>query len=182
MKYNLNLNIERELKEKNYSFARATINDLDDLLELYKERINWFKEKGIKQWTRYLEYHPKEEFENIIKNGFYFVMKENDKIIGGFELSSNCKYWQDDLNSAYYIYKLVTKVNYNIGGIIIKICENIAVNNNKTLLRLDCLNNNEKLNNIYENYGFKLVKTGFDDKYNYALREYKIDYIKYENE
>lgn len=176
MNYNLNLDIQLELKNSNYSFDRASIDDIDKILEMYKERMEWFKEKEIKQWTKYLKHHPKEEFMDIINKGCYFIIKENSNIISGFELSTNSKYWRDNFADAYYIYKLVTKVNYkNIGKFVIKICENIAINNNKNKLRLDCLKNNKKLNTVYENYGFKLIKTGYEDSYSYALREYNIN-------
>lgn len=171
MNYSLDLNIQNELKTNNYLFSKATLDDLDKLLDLYKERTNWFKEKGIKQWSKYLEHHPKEEFIDVIENGYFFIIKEKDNIIGGFELSTNRKYLRDDLTDAYYIYKLVTKINYkNVGN-----CKNIAINNNKSKLRLDCLKNNERLNIIYENYGFRLIKTGYEDSYSYALREYNIN-------
>lgn len=176
MNYELNEELKEELNCLNYSFSKININDLDKLLDLYKERTNWFKEKGIKQWSKYLEHHPKEEFMDIIEKGYFFIIKENNNIIGGFELSTNSKYWRDNLTDAYYIYKLVTKVNYkNVGNIIIKICKNIAINNKKSKLRLDCLKNNERLNNIYKSYGFKLIKTGYEDSYSYALREYNIN-------
>ena len=171
MNYSLDLNIQNELKTNNYLFSKATLDDLDKLLDLCKERTNWFKEKGIKQWSKYLEHHPKEEFIDVIENGYFFIIKEKDNIIGGFELSTNRKYLRDDLTDAYYIYKLVTKINYkNVGN-----CKNIAINNNKSKLRLDCLKNNERLNIIYENYGFRLIKTGYEDSYSYALREYNIN-------
>lgn len=176
MNYELNIDLQKQMKQLNYSFSKATLDDLDNLLELYKERTSWFKENKIKQWSKYLEHHPREEFEKIINTGYYFVIKENGNIISGFELSTDSKYWRDDFTDAYYIYKLVTKVKYkNVGNIVMKICENIAINNNKRKLRLDCLKNNEKLNSIYENYGFKLIKTGYEDSYSYSLREYNID-------
>ena len=42
-------------------------------------------------------------------------------------------------------------------------------------LRLDCLRFNEKLNEIYEEHGFKLVRYGKNERYSYSLRELKID-------
>lgn len=42
----------------------ANLNDIESILKLYSERMIWFKENNIKQWSRYLENHPKSEFEN----------------------------------------------------------------------------------------------------------------------
>ena len=63
----------------------------------------WFKENGICQWSEYFEHHLRREFEEVIKNGYLFVLKENNNIIAGFELSTDSKYWKDDLTKALYI-------------------------------------------------------------------------------
>lgn len=39
---------------------------------------------------------------------------------------------------------------------------------------LDCLATNKKLNEIYENNGFKFIKEGYD-YYHYVLREWKVE-------
>lgn len=174
--YELNAKINKILNDKKLSFEKANINDLEGILKLYVERMQWFKDKEIKQWGKYLEHHPKEEFIDVINNSNYFVLKENGKIIAGFELSTDSKYWKDEKTQAYYIYKLVIKVNYkNIGELIFEICKTIARTNHKNYLRLDCLKNNDKLNQIYNNHGFKLIKNGYEDYYSYSLRECVVD-------
>lgn len=55
------------------------------------------------------------------------------------------------------------------------ICKNIAKNNNQKFLRLDCLKDNIKLNEIYEKHGFVLKRTGYQDWYRYLLRECDLD-------
>ena len=176
MNYSLNSEVEKILDDRNIKFIKAKIEDLDELINLFEERTKWFKENRISQWSKYLEHHPKKEFEKIIKNGYYFILKENANIIAGFELSTDSKYWEDDITKAYYIYKLVTKVNYkNLGDLIFMICKNIAKNNNQKFLRLDCLKDNMKLNEIYEKHGFVLKRTGYQDWYRYSLRECDLD-------
>lgn len=103
------------------------------------------------------------------------LKEKNNNIIAGFELSSNSKYWNDNTTEAYYIYKIVTKVDYKkLGVLIFMISKNICKNNNKIFLRLDCLNGNNKLNKIYEDYGFKLKYTGCCDYYNYLYKIFDI--------
>ena len=154
----------------------ANLNDIESILELYSERMTWFKENNIKQWSRYLENHPKSEFIEAIENNNYYIIKENNEIVAGFELSTNSKDWNDDITPAYYIYKVVTKVGHKkIGQIIFNKCKEIAKSDGKKYLRLDCLKSNKKLNNIYESYNFKLVRYGCNERYNFSLRELKID-------
>ena len=176
MDYKLSEKIGQILNGKALFFERACIDDLENILYLYRERMQWFKEKEIKQWSKYLEHHPKEEFIDVINNSNYFILKKNNEIIAGFELSTDSKYWKDEKTKAYYIYKLVIKVGYkNIGELIFEICKNVAKNNNMNYLRLDCLKNNPILNEIYNNHGFKFIKNGYEDYYSYSLRELKID-------
>lgn len=158
-----------------YTVELASINDINKILDLYSERMKWFKENDIRQWSKYLEHHPKLEFEETINSKNYYIIKQNNEIVAGFELSTDSKYWNDNSTSAYYIYKVVTKVGYkNIGKILFEKCKEMAKLNNKEYLRLDCLKSNEKLNNIYENHNFRLVGFGHNEYYNYSLREMKI--------
>lgn len=172
----LNEKCKELLKKNNINFKRAELNDLERILLIYKERINWFKENKILQWRKYLEHHPKTEFEEIIRRGEYYILLKNNELVSGFQLSYDSTYWNDNKSQALYIYKIVTKTGtIGIGKIVFYICKNIAKVNNKTCLRLDCLSSNKKLNNIYENHAFKLVSTGCKNGYKYSLREYKIN-------
>lgn len=74
-----------------YIVELANINDIDIILELYSERMKWFKENNIKQWSRYLENHPRSEFIEAINNKDYYILKKENQIIAGFELSTNSK-------------------------------------------------------------------------------------------
>ena len=174
MKYKLDSKFNSTLKSKNILFKKADLSELEEILGLFSERVTWFKNKGIDQWSKYLEHHPKEEFIKAIQNN-YFVLKSNGKIIAGFEVSTDNRFWNNDRNNVYYLYKIVTKVGYkNLGFLIFDICKYLAIINDKKYLRIDCLNSNIILNKIYEKHGFKLKNVGNYDYYNYALRELKV--------
>ena len=169
MNYSLNPKIEKILNENNIIFEIANLSQLNEIYELYNERTNWFKENNIKQWSRYTIRH-KDEFPIAIKNKNYYILKKNNEIITGFELCNNPGYFEDNKESLY-LYKVVSKVGHkNMGSYIFMICKDIAKKNNKRYLRLDCIIWNNKLNEIYEKHGFKLVGCGKSD-YEYCLRE-----------
>lgn len=46
---------------------KANTDDIDEVINLYAERMVWFKQNGIKQWSKYLTNHPKEQFIQVIK-------------------------------------------------------------------------------------------------------------------
>lgn len=167
-------NVLERLREKNIELQVAKTENLDEIIELYSERSSWFEENGIDQWSNYLTNHPKKEFIQVINNNNYYMLKKNNELIGGFELSNRQSFWEEN-KDAYYIYKVVTKVGYrDLGKYIFGICEEFAKRDNKKYLRLECKADNIKLNNMYEDYGFKFVKSG-QDYYKYNLRERKLN-------
>lgn len=166
-------NILEWLEENNLKLEIANIDDLDKIIELYSERIRCFKDNGINQWSNYLNNHPKEEFIEVINNENYYILKYNNEIVAGFELSNRPSFWKEN-KDALYIYKIVTRVGYkDLGKYIFGICEDLAKKENKRYLRLECKSDNKKLNDIYEKYGFKFIRSG-QDYYNYTLRERKL--------
>lgn len=172
MKRLLNKDVDKILNENNIRFEIANLEQLPEIYQLYNNRTTWFKENNIKQWSRYVMRH-KDEFVLAIKNENYYILKKDKEIIGGFELSNNPGYFIDN-GESLYLNKVVTKVGYkNVGKYIFMICRDIAKNNNKKYLRLDCIKWNKKLNEIYEKHGFKLVGCGKSD-YEYCLREYNV--------
>lgn len=150
----------------------ARHEQLDEILELYSDRTQWFKDNNIKQWSKYLVHHPKEEFVNAINNNELYVIENNNEIIGAFELSKDSRLWNDTSTPAMYIYKIVIKIgHFNKGKTLINFCKLIAKIKGTNLLRIDHLRYNEKLNEIYNGHGFEIVDEGYNDNYNYYMRE-----------
>lgn len=163
----------QQLENNNLVFERAEIKQIDEIRTLYAERTEWFQEKKIRQWSEYLNRHPEEEFIKAIEQGDYYILKRDGKIVAGYELNEESKHWSTDIEQAYYICKVVTKVGtHGIGKFLLETAKDMTRKNNKTFLRLECLTYNEQLNHIYENYGFSFVKNGYDG-YHYTLREWK---------
>ena len=116
----------------NYQIELANIKDIDSILKLYSDRMKWFKDNNIKQWSRYLEHHPKEEFKKTIKNGTFYIIKQNNELVACFDISTDSKPWNDNITPAYYIHKVVTKIGYkNLGQIIFEKCKELAKLNGK---------------------------------------------------
>lgn len=174
----MHIQLEKEIQKKlsacDYTLEIANTKDIGDILCIYSERMEWFKNNNIKQWSNYLKNHPKEEFIEIINNKHLYMLKQNKTLIATFVIDSNCSLWKCDDKNAYYISKIAVKTGYRgVGKIIVDIAKNICRNDNIKYLRLECVKNNIRLNQIYENYGFVLKKTG-KEKYSYSLRELMI--------
>lgn len=152
-----------------YKFRLAQEKNIADVLCLIRKRIRWMDNCGIEQWnkTNYLECYPKKYFADcMLKNKLYVLSeKEFGEIVGAVVLSDSDKWWEDEI-PAYYIHNLVTELEAKgAGAVIIKQCEEIAIEHGKSKLRLDCQRANVKLNRYYENLGFSYIGEARDGLY-----------------
>lgn len=174
----MNKELSKETKQilinSNITIQLAHLEQFNEIYELYNNRTKWFELNNIKQWPQYAERH-RSELQTAIENDNYYIFKKGNEIIAGFEISNEPGYFNDD-GQALYLHKVVVKVGYkNIGTLIFMVSKDIAKSNNKQYLRLDCVKNNEKLNEIYEKHGFKFVGTGKTTHYEYCLRECNVN-------
>ena len=139
----------------------ATANDIAEIREIIALRIKWFKTKNINQWQHgYLDWVTEEYLQDIIDKQQLYVIVGQQELIGTFALlTEDTEYWPNGGdNQALYIHHLTTRENYkNLGNDILKYIENTAIVQGKKYLRLDCSFYNQKLNEYYENLGFKHV-------------------------
>ena len=125
----------------------------------------------LSQWTHYLLHHPKAEFLTRITNGEYYIVRKADQLIAGFSLSTDSENWQDDSANAWYLCRVVSLPGYkNIGEYITAQAKHLAVEAGVAYLRLECLHSNTRLNQIWEDLGFRFVREATAD-YHCSLRE-----------
>lgn len=160
----------------NITIYLAIKKDIRDILNILEQRCIWMEEKNIEQWesNSYTVTFNYKYFKNEIENNNVYVAKIDNKVRGVFLLREYDKFWKDSKNS-FYIHHLATDINYpGLGKIMINKIKEIASQNNKLYVRLDCVKENKKLNKYYEKLGFVLKKSGIINSYNYNLRELKI--------
>ncbi len=141
-----------------YKFTPGTPNDAKEVVGLIARRIAWMDEKGIEQWnvTDYLEAYPKSYYEEQAEKGRLYVLKAEDVIIGAVVLLEEDERWDDcEAVPAYYVHNLVTAVSEKgAGGRLLDFAESLAIERGKAALRLDCAEDNPRLNAYYESRGF----------------------------
>ncbi len=139
-------------------------DQFNQILHLLKTAAQNLKDRGIDQWDYWLD-PPKERLEwareGFLNDEFYFITL-NNKIIGMYRLcKEDLLYWGKQNESAFYIHSFVIHPQYKglqIGSYIIKQIEQLALENNIALLRLDCNTTNSGLCQYYINQGF--IKVG----------------------
>lgn len=145
----------------NNSFLLADFSALPKLYNLIDSRIHWMDLVGIQQWnvTDYWKRYPKTYYENAVRRGLLYIQKQENhgEIVGAVVLSETDRSWADD-KPAYYIHNFVTALEEKgAGDAILDACYDLALQNRKSCLRLDCSADNQKLNAYYEQRGFQLV-------------------------
>ncbi len=157
----------------------AVEDDIPVILEILKQRCEWFKYNEIEQWGDwyYTELYNMDYFIRMMKIYKLYVVKQNDEVVGAFLLKTEDEdYWKDN-KKAYYIHHLVTKLGYpSLGSEILNFIENLAKENSIDYLRLDCMKINKKLNEYYRNHGFENKGEG-EDPYPHKLWEKRVFYI-----
>jgi len=161
---------------ENLIIELAKSEDIKVILDILEKRCIWMEMNNIEQWRRnsYTLSYNDDYFTKEIEKNRVFVAKINMKVRGVFLLRENDSLW-DESGISFYIHHFATDINYKgLGRIIIEYIKYIALKHNKSYIRLDCVKNNEKLNNYYEEMGFVLKKHGKIRNYEYNLRELRL--------
>lgn len=161
----------------NIKIENANINDIDSILDIIYKRCLWLNAKNIHQWP--LDYYPdrynKEYFIEELEKDYLFVARDKDLVVGVILLKKeDPRYWEND-GKSLYIHHFSTQDGYKgLGKLLLEYSIDFAIKNNFSYLKLDCVKNNERLNEYYINFGFKLIKSGVIGTYEYNLLEKKL--------
>ena len=86
-------------KQMEYRFRRAQNADVDQMMEIIRDRIKWMDKQGLHQWnkTDYMQQYPREYFlEGIEKGLFYIALDEQDRVAGLMALLTEDPRWAED--------------------------------------------------------------------------------------
>lgn len=152
-------------KQTELVFRKAAMNELDTAFLLLKQAAAGLKEKGVNQWSIWL--NPDKNKINWVKKGFvagefYFVETKENELAGMFRLMEQDElYWGKQELPARYVHSLVVTTAFkgsHTGKRIMAAIEKQVLAEGINLLRLDCIASNKRLCAYYESMGF--VKQG----------------------
>ncbi len=155
----------------NLTVEKATIMDVPYIIKIIQDKINWFKQNNIKQWTKYHVYDSLYFLSQINKgvNELYVLRSKECNVCGCMMVD------KETYKDAYKIKHLMSNEKGG-GNLLINKAIERCKQDHKKYLRLDCVASNGKLIMYYLSKGFK-DKGIFDDNngYTYTLFELEIE-------
>ncbi|MGL5646621.1 MAG: GNAT family N-acetyltransferase [Clostridium sp.] len=154
----------------------AGLEDREQIVELIKRRMKWMDKRNLYQWnkTNYLERYPNKYFDKIINEKIVFVANENAKVVGVMALFKEDDRWETK-DKALYVHHLAIDEEFKGLGIeMLKFAEKYGTEVKVEFIRLDSQKTNFKLNNYYENIGYKNVGECIDGVYEGYRREKRV--------
>jgi len=139
------------------SFRLATPDDVEPVHQLYCDVCRWLHhERGITdQW----EGEPaKEEIQDLAGSGELYLALQRDEVAGVFKLNEKDHHWDDD-GAALYVHAFAVNRKFKghgIGQAMLDWAGDEARRRGKQYVRLDCMNENTRLKQVYLDAGLAL--------------------------
>lgn len=142
----------------------AGTDDLDAVLELFREATRWLASKGVDQW----QWEPRvDQVQGDIQQGNVFVgVDASDRIIATVTVDTfaDPDFWgpKDDPASALYIHRMIVardRAGRRLGDELTRWVEQFAGALGYDRVRLDCYRSNTGLQHYYKTHGWTHVRT-----------------------
>jgi len=145
------------MSDNNLSFRLATPDNVEAVCEVYCDVCGWLHNvRGITdQW----EGEPaKEEIKELVNSGELYLALLQDEVAGAFKLNERDHHWDDD-GTALYVHALAVNRKFKgqgIGKAMLDWAGDEARRRGKQYVRLDCVNENARLKQVYLDAGLAL--------------------------
>lgn len=136
----------------------STIDDIDEILRLYKAASSLQKAKGVVPWPEF----DRKSIEIVIAANRQWKIEIDNNIAGIWTTTfSDPLIWEDKNNApAVYIHKIAINPSYRGRNLVASIAEwarGYTLENAKEFIRMDTVGRNEKLIEHYQNCGFTFL-------------------------
>jgi GNAT superfamily N-acetyltransferase len=148
-----------------YQIKIASEAESGQLMDMLKEVAMWIQSQGIDQWQYLLEGGDDDEIKQAISKGNTYLVTKDDELAATFTLSSEQNDWDQHIfgeeanHDSLYLHRLAVKPKFMkkcLGAAVIKWIDE-EITTDKQYLKLDCVENNPKLNAFYKNNGFERI-------------------------
>lgn len=157
--------------DKELSVRQAQPSDYTVIQDMLIETAKWLNKKGSTQWKGLLNGNDTHDTPKAIERGEVYIAEKKGQPAGMFVLWDKQTEWdkglwgEENTEKYYYLHRITVEKNHHgqgIGKKLIEAAVNVAKEDKKEQVRLDCIAANEYLNQFYPSCGFKFVKTVYD--------------------
>lgn len=142
---------------------KASLNDVDSIMDIIKSTVEEMKIYNNTQWDE--SYPQAKDFIKDIESEELYVEAEGKEIKGFICINYIEPKEYDDLNwvsnsKAMVIHRMAVNPKFRQQGIatkLIKLAEQLALDNNIVYLKTDTYSINTKMNSLFKKCGFNLV-------------------------
>lgn len=145
-------------------FRKANALDIEVIIKIIKQAQDYFKENGVNQWQN--NYPNIETIKQDIKNGYGYVLEDNEEIIGTVAVSFDGEKTYDVIydgewlsNSEYAVIHRMAVTNSHKGegfsSVIMKYIEEICLDRNVHSIKIDTHNENISMQRVIKKNNFK---------------------------
>ena len=159
-----------------YALRHAREEEIPAVFDLYAARVRWMDAVGIHQWneTDYLRAYPADYYMDMQRQKLLYVLEgEDGAISGAVVLLRTDERWDGcPQKRAWYVHNLVSAAGASgAGSLILREAERLAKAGGMQAMRLDCADDNARLNGWYEAQGYLPCGACTDGPYHGILRE-----------
>ncbi|WP_161879479.1 GNAT family N-acetyltransferase [Alkalibacterium sp. MB6] len=175
------------MNETTHRLARPS--DESEIKSLLYETAVWLSTKGSSQWSGLLKGEDVHNIERAIQRKEVFIVSDDEVVVGTFALWNTQTEWDKDLwgedtsEDYLYLHRVALSPHAhgkNYGRSLLSAAKEVAKEQNKKEIRLDCIASNDYLNKFYQSNGFTFVKTIEEYDNGEGLQDYNIYYWKNE--
>jgi ribosomal protein S18 acetylase RimI-like enzyme len=142
--------------DNNLIFRLATPEDVEPVYQLYCDVCWWLH--NVRGITHQWEGEPaKQEIQDMVASGQLYLALLQDEVTGAFKLNERDQHWDDD-GAALYVHAFAVNRSFKgrgIGQRMLDWAGDEARRRGKQVVRLDCMNENSRLQQVYTDAGFE---------------------------
>jgi len=143
-------------RESFFIFRPGGTSDVGRLMQLFEEARRWHREMRVAEWPLF---EPELVLDDLNQERVFVLLKDIH-IVGSVTVNETDPHVWHDQAPALYIHRLVVSralKGGNLGRLMVGRVDQIACEQGKRYLRLDCWSSNERLKSYYENIGFTQI-------------------------
>ena len=141
----------------------ATNEETEQIIMLLKQVAEWLKANGIDQWDFSESSGNDENIRQSIQNQETYSVKKDGEMIATFTLTQKQSLWDkwlwgDKQDQAVYLHKFAlnpSEIGSGLGKELLQWIEHDTKQKGFNTVRLDCIENNIKLNQFYTRCGYE---------------------------